>query len=57
MHVLRRTNFREQISSLAELTRNGYHRWLSIRGNIFIAAEHAEMFKSRISRPNGIRCL
>ncbi len=48
----------------AEHTRNEFHRtlsirrtrWLSIRGMDFIAGcAYAEIFKSRISRPYGIR--
>ncbi len=39
--------------SYAEHTRKWFKRWLSIRGNDFIADwAYAEMFESRISRPN-----
>ncbi len=48
--------FAEWISSHTEHTRNEFHRWLSIRGIDLIAGwAYAEMFKSRISRPNRIQ--
>jgi hypothetical protein len=48
--------YAERILSPTEHTRNEFHRMLSIRGTDFIACRAcAEMFKSRISRPNRIR--
>ncbi len=45
----------EQISSHTEHTPNEFHRWLSMPGMDFIAGwAYAEIFKSRISRPNRI---
>ncbi len=48
--------YTEQILSHTEHTRNKFHHLLSIRGTDFIECwACAEMFKSRISRPNRIR--
>ncbi len=48
--------YAERILSHTEHTRNEVHRMLSIHGTDFIAYwACAEMFKSRISRPNRIR--
>jgi hypothetical protein len=46
----------ENYSMRWENTRKRFHRWLRIRRNVFMAGwAYAEMFKSRISRPNRIR--
>ncbi len=48
--------YAERILLHTEHTRNEFHRMLSIRGTDFIVCwACAEMFKSRISRPNRIR--
>ncbi len=48
--------YAERILSHTEHARNEFHRMLSMRGTDFIACwACAEMFKSRISRPNRIR--
>ncbi len=56
LHVQICWAYGEMILSHPEHTRKWFKHWLSIRGNDFTADwAYAEMFKSRISRPNQIR--